>query len=66
MFVTSEHPDTDIVQFASEGQPVLDVNNYDGGEEDRSHFRNVLKDVSFAEVEIPAAWLMLSLYVRIA
>ncbi len=59
--------DEDIVKFVSEGQPVLDVNNYDGGEEDRSRFRNVLRKVidgSFAEVEIPASWLMLSLYVR--
>ncbi len=30
--------DKDIVHFASEGQPVLDVNNYDGGEEDRIVF----------------------------
>ncbi len=58
----------DIVEFASEDHLILDINNFNGGEIDRKHFQDALLrviDGSFAEVEIPAAWLMLSLYIRI-
>ncbi len=58
----------DIVEFASEDHLILDINNFNGGEKDRKHFHDALLRViygSFAEVEIPAAWLMLSLYIRI-
>ncbi len=39
----------------------MDITNFNGGEKDRKHFHDALLRVingSFAEVEIPAAWLM--------
>ncbi len=57
----------DFIKYVSRDNPILDVNNYDGGKEDRDRFRCQLKkviDECFAKIEIPATWLMLSLYIR--
>ena len=57
----------EIIEFVSEDQLMLAVNNYDGGQEEIEEIRKVLERIikkSFSKITIPAAWLMLSLYVR--
>ena len=57
----------EIIEFVSEDQLILAVNNYDGGQEEIEEIRKVLERIikrSFSKITIPAAWLMLSLYVR--
>lgn len=56
------------VLFAGEKQPMLTVDNMEGGEDEIDNIREILKKKiknSFAKVPIPASWLVLSLIIRI-
>ena len=56
-----------IIQFASDDQLMLAVDNMEGGQEEIEGVRKVLERVivdNFQKIPIPAAWLMLSLYIR--
>ena len=59
--------DKGIVEFASEGQLMLAVDNMNGGEDEIKGIRKLLESIimkSFEKVEIPLAWLLLSLIIR--
>ena len=63
----TEFYDKGIVEFASDDQLMLAVNNWSGDQDEIDGIRAVLERViekSFEKVPIPAAWLMLSLYIR--
>ena len=63
----TEFYDKGIVEFASDDQLMLAVNNLSGDQDEIDGIRAVLERVikkSFEKVPIPAAWLMLSLYIR--
>ena len=63
----TEFYDKGIVEFASKDQLMLAVNNLSGDQDEIDGIRAVLERVikkSFQKVPIPAAWLMLSLYIR--
>ena len=63
----TEFYDKGIVEFASDEQLMLAVNNWSGDQDEIDGIRAVLERVikkSFEKVPIPAAWLMLSLYIR--
>ena len=63
----TEFYDKGIVEFATEDQLMLAVNNWSGDQDEIDGIRAVLEKVikkSFEKVPIPAAWLMLSLYIR--
>ena len=56
-----------IIERASEDQLMLAVNNYSGDQEEIEEVRNILDRIiknRFKKIRIPAAWLMLSLYIR--
>ena len=56
------------VLFAGEKQPMLTVDNMNGGEDEIDNIREILKKKiknSFAKLPIPASWLVLSLIIRI-
>ena len=49
------------------GEPILAVDNYEGDDKERNDMKDTLTDLidhNFEEIEIPAAWLILSLYIR--
>ena len=57
----------DIIEFASENQLMLSVDNMKGGEDEMDSIRIILEKViekNFEEVTIPASWLLFSLYMR--
>ena len=59
--------DKGLVEFASEGQLMLAVDNMNGGEDEIGGIRKFLESVilkSFEKVEISLAWLLLSLTIR--
>ena len=63
----TEFFDKDIIEFASEDQLMLSVDNMNGSEDEIDRIRKVLERViekSFEKVTIPASWLMFSLYMR--
>ena len=63
----TEFYDKGIVEFASDEKLMLAVNNWSGDQDEIDGIRAVLERViekSFEKVPIPAAWLMLSLYIR--
>ena len=67
MLKNTEFYDKDIVEFASDDQLMLAVDNWSGDLDEINGIRAVLERVierSFDKVPIPAAWLMLSLYIR--
>ena len=56
-----------IIEFASASQMMIAVDNMNGGKDEIDGIRKVLEKVidrSFQKVPIPAAWLVLSLYLR--
>ena len=57
----------DIIEFASEDQLMLSVDNMNGSEDEMDGIRGVLERViekCFEKVTIPASWLLFSLYMR--
>lgn len=59
--------DKDIIEFARKDQLMLPVDNMNGGQDEIERIRKVLENIilkSFELVEIPGAWLILSLYMR--
>ena len=57
----------DIVEFASEEQLMLVVDNMNGGQEEIDEIRSTLENVMercFERIKIPASWLALGLYIR--
>ena len=59
--------DKNVIEFASEDQLMLAVDNWSGDQDEIDGIRKVLEKViekNFEKVPIPAAWLMLSLYIR--
>ena len=57
----------DMVEFASEDQVMLAVNNYDGGEGEIESIRHRLEIAitkNFGKIQIPVAWLVLSFCLR--
>ena len=63
----TEFFDKDIIEFASEDQLMLSVDNMNGSEEEMDGIRDVLERViekCFEKVTIPASWLLFSLYMR--
>ena len=63
----TEFFDKDIIEFASEDQLMLSVDNMNGSEDEMDGIRKVLERViekCFEKVTIPASWLLLSLYMR--
>lgn len=64
---STEFFDKDIIEFASEDQMLLAVNNLSGGQEEIERIRKFLEKVierNFEKITIPAAWLIFSLYIR--
>ena len=64
---STEFYDKDIIEFASEDQLMLGVNNMSGGQAEIDGVRKTLERViekSFKKIRIPASWLMLSLHIR--
>ena len=56
-----------ILLSVRKDEPILTVDNYEGDDNDRKETQKVLEEVireNFKEIEIPAAWLILSLYLR--
>ena len=56
-----------IIEFASEGQLMLPVDNMHGGQDEIVRIRKILEKIiekSFKKIEIPASWLLLSLQIR--
>jgi ankyrin len=56
-----------IIEFASEDQLMLAVDNMNGGQAEIDEIRDILVKVikkSFKEIEIPTSWLVLSLQIR--
>ncbi len=56
-----------LVEYGSDEQLVLAVNNESGGKADIDKLRSSLEKVikrCFGKIKIPASWLMLSLYIR--
>ena len=56
-----------MIAYASPNNPILGVNNYSGGQDELDDIRAVLKRIIenyFDKITIPAAWLMLSIYIR--
>ena len=63
----TEFFDKDIIEFASEDQLMLSVDNMNGSEDEMDGIRCVLERViekCFEKVTIPASWLLFSLYMR--
>ena len=63
----TEFYDKDIIEFASDDQLMLAVDNMNGSEDEIKGIQKILEKIiekSFEKVPIPAAWLMLSLYIR--
>ena len=63
----TEFFDKGMIEFASEDQLMLAVDNMTGGKEEIERIHTVLENVierSFKKVDIPAAWLAFSLYIR--
>ena len=63
----TEFFDKDIIEFASEDQLMLSVDNMNGNEDEMDGIRCVLERViekCFERVMIPASWLLFSLYMR--
>ena len=63
----TEFFDKDIIEFASEDQLMLSVDNMNGNEDEMDGIRGVLERViekCFERVTIPASWLLFSLYMR--
>ena len=63
----TEFFDKDIIEFASEDQLMLSVDNMNGNEDEMDGIRAVLERViekCFEKVTIPASWLLFSLYMR--
>ena len=63
----TEFFDKDIIEFASEDQLMLSVDNMNGSEDEIDGIRKVLERViekCFEKVTIPASWLLFSLYMR--
>ena len=63
----TEFFDKDIIEFASEDQLMLSVDNMNGSEDEMDRIRCVLERViekCFEKVTIPASWLLFSLYMR--
>ena len=63
----TEFFDKDIIEFASEDQLMLSVDNMNGSEDEMDGIRCVLERViekCFEKVMIPASWLLFSLYMR--
>ena len=63
----TEFFEKDIVEYASPGQLMFSVNNLDGDENEMHHIRKKLGEVierNFEKIDIPVAWLVLSLYIR--
>jgi ankyrin len=57
----------DMIEFASEDQLMLSVDNYYGGPDEISAIRKRLESVirrHFEKIDIPVAWLMLVFYIR--
>ena len=53
--------------FPNKKEPILAVDNYKGTDDDRKNTRKILEEViesNFKRISIPAAWLILSLYMR--
>ena len=56
-----------IIEFASEDQLMLPVDNMNGGQDEIDRIRKILERVieqSFEQITIPASWLVLSLQMR--
>ena len=56
-----------IIEFATEDQLMLAVDNMNGGQDEIDEVRKILEGVierNFATIAIPAAWLMLNLCLR--
>ena len=56
-----------IIEFASEDQLMLPVDNMSGGQDEIDRIREILERVieqSFEQITIPASWLVLSLQMR--
>ena len=56
-----------IIEFASEDQLMLPVDNMSGGQDEIERIRKILEGVierSFEQITIPASWLVLSLQMR--
>ena len=65
--LNTEFFNKDIVEYASPGQLMFPVNNQSGDENEMSLIRERLEEVierSFEKIDIPVAWLVLSLYIR--
>ena len=63
----TEFFDKDIIEFASEDQLMLSVDNMNGSEDEIDGIRCVLERViekCFEKVTIPTSWLLFSLYMR--
>ena len=63
----TEFFDKDIIEFASEDQLMLSIDNMNGSEDEMDGIRKVLEKViekCFEKVTIPASWLLFSLYMR--
>ena len=63
----TEFFDKGIIEFASEDQLMLSVDNMNGNEDEMDGIRGVLERViekCFERVTIPASWLLFSLYMR--
>ena len=53
--------------FLPNGEPILAVDNFKGNDDERKDMKDTLTDLinrHFDEIPIPAAWLILSLYMR--
>ena len=64
---STEFFDKGIIEFVSEDQLMLSVDNMNGSEVEIDGIRDVLDKVigkSFEKIDIPASWLLLSLYIR--
>ena len=54
----------DLVQFSSENRMVLPINNMTGGMEEIKNFLVESMQQHFKRLSIPAAWLVLSIWLR--
>ncbi len=63
----TEFYNRDIIEFAAEDQLMLAVDNMNGGQDEIDQIHKIFERViekNFEKISIPAAWLVLSLYIR--
>ena len=64
---STEFYNRDIIEFAAEDQLMLAVDNMNGDQDEIGEIRKIFERViekNFEKISIPAAWLVLSLYIR--